>query len=119
MAGGLSMTTQIACIPVTADDQVAHGWGKAPAVAVVEITDGAITAWRVEQVGWDVLHDSGEGNHHARVVRFLQENNVTLVAAQHMGDPMVNTLTKLGVHVVLGADGDARAAVVSAASSEA
>ena len=60
-------------------------------------------SWRTENVGWDVLHDTGAaGSHHARIVTFLRENAVTLVVAGHMGEPMANTLTKLGVRVELG-----------------
>ncbi len=106
------MTAEIVCIPVTADGQVAHGWGKAPAVAVARVDGGDILEWRVESVGWDVLHDSGEGNHHARVVRFVRDNEVTIVVAGHMGPPMQEMLGKLGVLTVLGAEGDARDEVV-------
>ena len=112
------MSKDYACIPITHDHQVGHGWGKAPTVAIAEIESGAILSWRVEEVGWDVLHDSGEGNHHARVVRFIRDNAVTLVVAQHMGEPMQNMLTKLGVRVALGAAGDARTAVLGFAATD-
>lgn len=109
------MGTEIACIPVGPDGQVAHGWGRAAVVAVARIDDGVVSDWRTENVGWDVLHDEGpEGSHHARIVRFLQGNAVTLVVAGHMGEPMQNTLAKLGIRVVLGAHGDARDAVATA-----
>jgi predicted Fe-Mo cluster-binding NifX family protein len=110
------MGTEIACIPVTTDGQVAHGWGKAAVVAIARIEEGVITDWRTENVGWGVLHDDPAGNHHARIVRFLRDNEVTLVVAAHMGEPMQNTLTKLGVRVVMGASGDARAALIEAAA---
>ena len=84
-------------------------------MAVATIVDGTVAQWRTEDVGWDVLHGQGTGgSHHARVVAFLRHNAVTLGVAGHMGDPMVHTLTKLGVRVVLGASGDARAAVLAA-----
>lgn len=111
------MSTEIVCIPVTPDGLVAHGWGKAPAVAVARVDDGDIVDWRVETVGWDVLHDSGEGNHHARVVRFLRDNDVSCAVAGHMGQPMQEMLGKLGVRVALGFEGDARTAVLSALTS--
>jgi predicted Fe-Mo cluster-binding NifX family protein len=108
------VSVDIVCVPVTADGQVAPGWGRAPVVALATVTDGQVTDWRVVEVGWDVSHETGtEGSHHARVVRFLRENDVTAVRAQHMGEPMQNTLRKLGVDVRLGAAGDARAAVTS------
>lgn len=87
-------------IPVTDDDQVAHGWGRAQQLALVDVTDNQISAWRVVPVGWDVLHDEGtEGSHHAPVVRFCREQQITDVVVQHMGQGMVNTLTKLGLHL--------------------
>jgi len=108
------MSVVIACVPVTSDETVSGGWGKAPAVAVATVDDGAIVDWRVESVGWDALHDSGtEGSHHARITRFLTDNGVTLVVAGHMGPPMQNTLAKLNIRVVLNASGDARTAVLA------
>ncbi len=105
------MTTEIVCLPVTADGQVAHSWGKAPIVALATVEDGQISNWRTESVNWDVSHDMGTpGSHHARVAQFIQDNAVTTVAAGHMGEPMLNMLTKLGVRVHLGVDGDARSA---------
>lgn len=112
------MSVVIACVPVTSDEQVSGGWGKAPAVAVATVQAGAVVDWRVEPVGWDALHDAGtEGGHHALIVRFLKDNAVTLVVAGHMGEPMQNTLAKLGVKIVLGASGDARTAVLGALTS--
>jgi len=109
------MSTRIVCVPVTVDGQVGHSWGKAPTVAIASVEDGTITSWRTEAVHWDVSHDEGTpGSHHARVARFIQDNNVTAVAAGHMGEPMQTMLTKLGVAVRLGVDGDARAAAASA-----
>jgi predicted Fe-Mo cluster-binding NifX family protein len=111
------MSVEIVCIPVTPDQGVAHGWGKAPAVALAQVVDGSIVDWSTKDVRWDELHDAGpEGAHHARIVRFLQDNAVGVVVAEHMGEPMQNTLAKLGVRVVLGAHGDARTAVIEAAS---
>jgi predicted Fe-Mo cluster-binding NifX family protein len=107
--------TVIIAIPVDATDQVAHGWGRAPRVALATVVDGAITGWQVHDVGWDVAHDEGtEGAHHARVVRFLRDNDVEMVVAEHMGDGMVRTLGTMQLPVVLGAQGDARASVLGA-----
>jgi predicted Fe-Mo cluster-binding NifX family protein len=111
------MSTDTVCMPVTSDERVGRGWGKAGLVAVAEVQDHVILSWRVEPVGWDVLHDAaGEGSHHARVVRFLQDNGITVAVAEHMGEPMQNMLTKVGIRVVLGAGGDARSAIISATS---
>ena len=109
------MSIEVACTPVTPEENVAGGWGKAPAVAVAKVVEGTIADWRIENVGWDALHDSGtEGSHHARITRFLLDNSVTLVVAGHMGPPMQNTLAKLDIRVVLNASGDARGAIIAA-----
>lgn len=110
-------TTVVVCVPVTDDRQVGHSWGKAPRVALVTVRDGQVLAWDEHAVGWDVLHDEGaSGSHHARVVRFLREHGVRAVAASHMGPPMQNTLTKLGLALTLDASGDADAAALAAAA---
>ncbi len=106
------MSFEVACTPITSEETVAGGWGKASVVAIARIENRVIVDWRTEKVGWDALHDAGsEGGHHARIARFLIDNRVTLVAAAHMGEAMQRTLNKLGIRVVLGASGDARAAV--------
>ena len=105
----------IIAIPVDAEGQVAHGWGRAPRVAVETAADGAITDWQVHDVGWDVAHDEGtEGSHHARIARFLIDNAIETVVAEHMGDGMVRMLGTMKLPVVLGAAGDARASVLAA-----
>lgn len=103
--------------PVTRDGRIDERWGRAPRLAVATVEQGVIASWEVHEVGWDVAHDEGtEGAHHARVVRFLREHEVTCVVAQHMGQGMARTLGAMGVRVVPAAVGvDARAAVVSAA----
>lgn len=111
------MTAQdaVVCVPVTPDGQVEGRWGKAPRVAVATVSSGEITGWIEHDVRWDVLHDEGtEGSHHARVVRFLRDNEVTAVVASHMGPPMANTISKLGLGLHLSASGDARDAVLRA-----
>lgn len=106
----------IVCVVVDGSGEVGGGWGRARRVAVASVTDGVLTGWREVDVRWDEAHDEGtEGSHHARIVRFLRENDVGVVIAGHMGPPMQNTLTQLGVRLVLGASGDARAAVAAAA----
>ena len=106
----------IACIPVAATGEVGHGWGKAQRVAIAEVSSGEVSRWDEYDVGWDRLHDEGgEGSHHARIVRFLTEHQVGAVVTGHMGPPMQHTLEKMGLAVLLGAVGDARAAVLSAA----
>lgn len=109
------MSTRFLCVPITDDEQVGTSWGKASAVAIAAVDNGTIESWRTEAVNWDVSHDQGTpGSHHARVARFVQDNAVTTVLAFHMGAPMQNMLTKLGVDVQQGVSGDARLAVTSA-----
>jgi predicted Fe-Mo cluster-binding NifX family protein len=108
------MDMRVICITITPDGQVGGGLGKATAVAVARVADGSLSSWEVFDVGWDVLHDAGpHGTHHGRIVRFLQEHEVTDVAAGHIGESMQNTLGKLGLRVHLDIQGDARAACLA------
>lgn len=112
------MATEVVCVPVTAAGEVDRRWGKAAQVALARVEQGTVVSWRVVAVGWDQLHDTAaEGQHHARIVRFLRENGVTVVVAGGMGPPMQNTLARLGVRTVLGATGDARVAAGIGASA--
>lgn len=98
-------------------DQVGGGLGKAHTMAVATVANGRIVGWDVEEVGWDVLHDAGpEGTHHARIVRFMRDHHVEAVVTGHMGSPMVNTMTKLGVLPLVDASGDARQAALAGAA---
>lgn len=112
-----SSDVRVVCVPVQADGGLDPRWGRAARVAIARVTAGEIVAWDAFPVGWDVLHDAGEGNHHARVVRFLREHEVQIVVASHMGQGMVHTLGKMGIQLHLGAGGDARDAVLAALST--
>ena len=82
---------------------------------MAEVVDGEIASWQQIEVSWSRLHDEGTpGSHHARVVTFLREHEVAAVVANHIGDGMVRTLDTMGLPVLLGAVGDARAAVLTA-----
>ena len=73
------------CVPTTADGQVDPRWGRADRVAVADVADGEIRDWQEFTVAWGTLHDQGtEGAHHARVARFLRDNQVQAVAADHV-----------------------------------
>jgi predicted Fe-Mo cluster-binding NifX family protein len=105
------------CVPITADGQVDPRWGRADRVAVAEVADGEICGWHEFEVGWGALHDQGtEGAHHARVARFLQDNQVQAVAVHHLGPGMQRMLGTMSVRVVTGVTGDARSAVRAAGS---
>ena len=106
----------LVCVPVTDDGRIDPRWGRAARVAVVDVRDGSIAGWQEFDVGWGEAHDAGaEGSHHARVARFLLDQHVEVVVANHMGDDMRHMLQKMGVEVRLGAAGDARAAVTAPA----
>jgi len=83
---------------------------------VLAAVDGGLITDRQEiDVDWLTSHDEGaEGSHHARVARFLSEHAVQVVVAQHIGAPMENLIRTMKIHPVLGASGDARAAVLGA-----
>ncbi len=81
--------------------------------------DRRISDWVVHQVGWDVAHDEGtEGSHHARIVRFLRENEVDAVVVDHMGAGMQHTLAKMDIPVLPALSQDARQAVVLAGGQD-
>lgn len=108
----------IVCVPITPDGLVAPGWGRSRRVAVATVSDGRLTSWQEIEVGWDALHDEGtEGAHHARVVRFLRANAVEVVVVERLGSGMTRTMTSMGLRLVPGARGDARAAVLDAAGT--
>lgn len=107
----MTMTDRVVCVAVDAAGDVGHSWGKAPVVAIATVAQGGIRSWELHEVAWDVSHDAGpHGSHHARIVRFLRENEVTDVVVDHVGDPMRNTLQKLGVHLHEGRSRSARVA---------
>lgn len=102
----------IVCAPVTMDGNIDPRWGRADWVAIADVQNGNIHSWREIEVSWSRLHDEGtEGSHHARVVKFLKENDVEVVVANHMGDGMTRMLNTMEIPVHLGAAGDARKAV--------
>ena len=105
----------IIAVPVTPDGQVDPRWGRAARVAVARLDDGRIVAWEEHEVRWDEYHDSGtEGGHHARIARFVVDQGITMVVANHMGPPMVEMLGRMRILVRLGAAGSARLAVTGA-----
>ncbi len=105
----------IVCLPVTADGRIGPSWGRADRVAVAEIGETGIRRWDEFEVGWDQAHDAADdGQHHARIARFLMEHQVGFVVAGHMGPPMLQMLGQMGIGVRLDASGEARAAAISA-----
>lgn len=109
----------IVCVPVTKEGLVDPRWGRAGRVALAVVAGSTITDWREFDVHWDELHDAaGDGQHHAVVARFLQDNGVQVVVAHHVGPPMEQMLRKMGVTLQLGARGSAREAAVRDLGSE-
>jgi predicted Fe-Mo cluster-binding NifX family protein len=107
------------CVPVAPDGSVDPRWGRAARVAVATVEGGRITAWDVHDVAWDSLHDAGtEGGHHARIARFLVDAEVRMVLAGHMGPPMQQMLSRMGIEVRLGAAGSARLVVAGASAGD-
>ncbi len=105
----------IVCVPITSDGLVDPRWGRADWIAVADVVDGKIDNWQEIEVSWSRLHDEGTpARHHARVARFLRENHVEAVVANHVGDGMVKMLDTMGLPLHLEAAGDARAAVLAA-----
>ena len=103
------------CVPITADGQVDPRWGRADRVALADVADGEIRDWQEFMVGWGTLHDQGtEGAHHARVARFLQDNQVQVIAVHHVGPGMQRMLCSMAIGVVAGLGGDARSAARAA-----
>lgn len=104
------------CVPVDAGGNVDPRWGRAQRVAVAEVGDGVVRSWTEFDVGWDTLHDSGtEGSHHARVARFLREQQVQAVAVAHLGAGMQRMLDTMSISVLVARQGSARDAALAAA----
>lgn len=102
---------------IAPDGTIGHAWGRAETVAVARVADGGIVDWQEHSVGWDQSHEQGtHGSHHARVVTFLRDQGVEVVLAQHVGEGMRRMLGSMGLVLVEGAGGDARAAMVAAAT---
>ncbi len=107
----------IVCIPVMENGQVEPRWGKAPRVALATVESQQVEKWEEVDVHWDTLHDQdGEGQHHARIARFLMDHHVTDVAASHMGPGMERMLGSMRLNTALGVEGDARQAVAKLAT---
>jgi predicted Fe-Mo cluster-binding NifX family protein len=101
--------------PVTATGQSAAAWGKAHWIGVATVEGGAVSAWEVHEVAWDVSHDEGtHGSHHARIVRFLKEHDIAVVVVDHMGPGMVQVMQTMQIPVLPATPGDARASILAA-----
>jgi predicted Fe-Mo cluster-binding NifX family protein len=102
----------IVAVPVTDDGLIGPAWGRAEKVAIADVVGDGISGWTEYPVGWNDLHDTGtEGSHHARIARFLIDHKVEMVVSGHMGPPMQMMLSRMGIRVRLGAQGNARQAV--------
>jgi predicted Fe-Mo cluster-binding NifX family protein len=105
----------IVATPVTAEGLSAAAWGRAHWIGVADVADGAVRAWQIHEVGWDVSHDEGtHGSHHARIVRFLKEQGVEAVVVDHMGPGMVQVMNTMGIPLLPATPGDAQASILAA-----
>jgi predicted Fe-Mo cluster-binding NifX family protein len=103
------------CVPITTEGQVDPRWGRADRVAVANVVDGQIADWQEFTVAWGTLHDEGtEGAHHARVARFLRDNQIQAIAVHHVGPGMQRMLGSMAIRVVDDLGGDARSAASTA-----
>lgn len=103
----------VVCVPLTPQGSIDPHWGRADRVAIARLNGNEIESWQEFDVGWGGLHDSGsEGTHHARIARFLREQGVQVVVADHMGPPMQHMLWKMGIELHLDASGSARQAAL-------
>lgn len=103
----------IIAVAVAPDGTVGHSWGKAPSVVVARVEEGQILDWQPYDVDWDRSHDEGTaGSHHARIVTFLRAHAVEAVLVDHVGDGMRRMLGSMGIRLVEGIGGDARAAAL-------
>jgi len=102
-------------IPVTAEGAVFERLAKAPIVATCVVRDGEVADWTEHAVGWDQTYGVDVmGNHHARVMRFMQAHAVTDVVAADVCDNMRRSLAAKGVTLHADQSGEARTAVLSA-----
>lgn len=107
----------ILTVPVAADGRVDARFGKATTMAVAKVEDGELTDWQAHEVGWDVLHDQSEhGQHHARIVRFVRDQQIERVVFAHMGQGMIHVMGKMGLTLVQVDQMDAKQAVLAAAA---
>ncbi len=105
-------------IAITDAGDADQGWGRAPRVAVADTRAGDIVTWNEFDVRWDQLHDAGsEGGHHARIARFLRDNSIDVVAAGHMGPPMMEMLKRMGIRAIVGVTGRARQVALQIAAT--
>ena len=99
----------------TSNPTIDPRWGRANWIALAEVSDGKIVGWNEKEVLWDKLHDEGtDGAHHARIAKFIKENQVEMIVVDHMGDGMVRMLKTMEIPVAFGASGSARAAIENA-----
>ncbi len=105
----------ILATPVDANEQSARAWGRAHWIAVADVADTGIVDWRVHEVAWDESHGSGShGAHHARIVRFLKEQQIQAVVVDHMGEGMQRVMRSMGIPLLPATPGEAKASVVAA-----
>ncbi len=105
----------ILATPVDINEQSARAWGRAHWIAVAQVDDTGIVDWQVHEVAWDESHGSGShGAHHARIVRFLKEQQIEAVVVDHMGEGMQRVMRSMGIPLLPTTPGEAKASVLAA-----
>lgn len=106
-------------VAVNPDQTVAAKWGRAPlvATATIAVDRCEVVEWDVHEVNWDQSAARGShAAHHARVLQFLRQQRVDLVAGpSRIGLAMARSLSNAGLRADLApSGGPARARVLTA-----
>ncbi len=108
----------IIATPVTVDGRTAPRWGRAHWVGVAEVSGPRITSWTIHEVGWDDAGLFGRNPRHARISRFLTDQEIVAEVVPRVGSRLARLLDRLGVAVLPATPGDARDSVLAAVAAE-
>lgn len=109
----------IVATAVTVDGQTARRWGKAHWIGVADVAGPRINTWTIHEVGWDDAGLFGRRPRHARITRFLTDQEVDAVVATKVGSRLAKLFARLGVQLLPATPGDARESVLAAVGAPA
>lgn len=113
----MASTLGVVAIPVGADGTIDRAWGRAERVAIVTTNAGSIREWQEHHVGWGAARQEGrEGEHHARIARFLLDHRVNTILCHHMGPGMTTMVDRMDILCISGQAGSARHALAEVLS---